>query len=71
MDEKISFIEEIMDVDEGTLHENMVLSELEEWDSISILSLIMEMKNRYGIDLKTNKIIELKTVKDICDIIPD
>ena len=39
--EKIAKIEELLDIDEGTLTEDTVLDELDEWDSMSILSLIV------------------------------
>lgn len=71
LQEKIEFLEEIMDVDEGTLEENMVLEEVEEWDSLSTLALIAEMKKEYGIRLGTETIKEFKTVLDICKCIPD
>lgn len=69
--EKIELIEEIMDVEEGSLSEQMQLADIDEWDSLSTLSLTIEMKQRYQINLTTEMIKELKTVKDICDIIPD
>lgn len=69
--EKIELIEEIMDVEEGSLSEEMHLADIDEWDSLSTLSLTIEMKQRYQINLTTEMIKELKTVKDICDIIPD
>ncbi len=70
-EEKISFLEEIMDVEEGELSPQSSLIEIEEWDSLSVLSLIMEMKTRYGIELSNDEIKSFKTVGDICDRIPD
>lgn len=69
--EKLEFLEEIMDVDEETLTEDTVLEEVEEWDSLSTLSLMAEMKKRYGIKLDTELIKEFQTVADICRWIPD
>lgn len=71
LQEKLEFLEEIMDVEEGTLEENTVLEEVEEWDSLSTLALIAEMKKEYGIRLGTETIKEFKTVSDICKCIPD
>ena len=70
-EEKISFLADIMDVEEGTLDRQTVLMDIEEWDSLSVLSLIMEMKTRYGIELSNDEIKSFKTVGDICDRIPD
>ena len=69
--EKITWLEEIMDVEEGSLSEDTVLADVEEWDSLSTLSLTVEMKNRYGINLTTAEIKGFVTVSDVCAIIPD
>ena len=47
LQEKIQFIEDVMEVDEGTLTTDTILEDVEEWDSLSILVLTMEMKKRY------------------------
>lgn len=71
LQEKIELIEEIMDVEEGTLTEDTVLDEVEEWDSLSTLSLTVEMKKRYSKNLTTDMIKGFVTVGDICRYIPD
>ncbi len=71
LEEKLALIEEVMDLDESTLSEDAVLEDIEEWDSLSILTLIAEMKKRFDISLTTQQIRELKTVSDICAVIPD
>ena len=70
-DEKIALLEEVMDLDEGDLSEDAELSEIEEWDSLSVLSLISEMKKRFNIVLTPQQIREFKLVSDICSVIPD
>lgn len=69
--EKVEFLEEIMDVEEGTLGTNTILDEVNEWDSLSVLSLTLEMKKNYGLELTTETIKGFKTVGDICRYIPD
>lgn len=69
--EKIDFLEEIMDVEEGTLTMDTVLAEVEEWDSLSTLSLAVEMKKKYDIILTTKIMQEFEIVSDICQCIPD
>lgn len=71
LQEKIAFLEEIMDVEEGTLAEDTVLDEIEEWDSLSTLSLTVEMRKNYSKDLTTDMIKSFVTVGDICRYIPD
>ena len=69
--EKIEMLEEVMDVEEGELSEEMVLNEIEEWDSLSTLSLTVEMKKRFGMNLTEEQIKNFHTVGDICNYIPD
>ena len=45
----------------------MVLSDLEEWDSLSTLALAAKVKELYGENLTNDEIQNFKTVKDICD----
>lgn len=71
LEEKIQFIEDVMEADEGTLTKDTLLEDVEEWDSLSVLVLTTEMKKRYDIILTTEMIKALKTVDDICQYIPD
>ena len=60
-----------MDVDEGSLTEDTILEEVEEWDSLSTLTLTVKMKQDYDINLTTETIKGFVTVGDICNYIPD
>lgn len=71
LEEKIGFLEEVMDAEEGSLSESTELGEVEEWDSLSTLTLTVEMKQRYGMNLTTETIKGFRTVGDICNYIPD
>lgn len=71
LQEKIEFLEEIMDVDAGSLTEDTILEEVEEWDSLSTLTLTVKMKQDYDMNLTTDMIKEFVTVGDICNYIPD
>ena len=64
--EKLELLEEIMDY-EDSLGVDMVLSDLEEWDSLSTLALAAKVKELYGENLTNDEIQNFKTVKDICD----
>ena len=66
LEEKLELLEEIMDY-EDSLGVDMVLSDLEEWDSLSTLALAAKVKELYGENLKNDEIQNFKTVKDICD----
>ena len=67
MEEKIALIEELMDLEEGELTLDTVLDDVEEWDSLSKLSLMATAKKDFGKKLTVEEIRTFKTVKDICD----
>ena len=66
LEEKLELLEEIMDY-EDSLGVDMVLSDLEEWDSLSTLALAAKVKELYGENLTNDEIQNFKTVKEICD----
>lgn len=67
LEEKLGMLEEIMDLDEGTLSVDDVLADYEEWDSLSKLSLVAEVKKQFGKTLGVDRIRSFETVRDICD----
>lgn len=71
LDEKIEYLEEILDTDTGTLTPDTILEDVEEWDSLSALYLTVEMKKNYNLILTTEIIKDFKTIGDICRYIPD
>lgn len=67
MKELLEMLEEVMDIDEGILETSTVLADLEEWDSLSKLSLMAEVKKNYQKKLSADEIKEFVTVQDIID----
>ena len=64
---KIALLEEMMELDEGTLSEETKLGDIEEYDSMAKLSLIVLMNDEFGKKLNSNQIKGFQTVKDILD----
>ena len=64
---KLSLLEELFEMDEGTLEAGTALEDIEEWDSITKLSLIVLMDEECGKALKSDDIKTFKTVQDILD----
>lgn len=67
MKELLKMLEEIMDLDEGTLETTSVLEDIDEWDSLSALSLMAEAKKNFGKKLSADEINSFVTVQDIID----
>ena len=64
-EEKIAILEELMEVDEGTLAPETLLSNIEEWDSVSFLSFMAMMDEKFG---KTVIGSEIKTKETVGDL---
>lgn len=64
-EEKIALLEELMEVDEGTLTPETLLSNIEEWDSVSFLSFMAMMDEKFG-KVVTGR--EIKTKETIADL---
>ena len=63
--EKIALLEDLFDVDEGTLSPETSLDEIEEYDSMTKLSLIVMSEDDFGIKLDSAALKNFKTVGDI------
>ena len=69
--EIIGMIEDILDVEQGSLNEDSVLDQIEEYDSMTKLSLIVMCDDEFGKKLTGERLIEFQTVKDILDFIEE
>lgn len=65
--EKLELLEDMMDLELGSLSLNMVLEEIEEYDSFFKLYLVTYAKKEMGRKLTVEEIAEFKTVEDICN----
>lgn len=64
IEEKIVMLEEIMELEEGTLTVEMELKELDEWDSIAAISYIALLDEKFNRSISASTINSFKTVKD-------
>lgn len=63
--EKIGMLEEMMELDEGTLAADTALADIEEYDSMAKLSLIVLMEDEFDVKLDGDTIKGFETVGDI------
>lgn len=63
--EKIALLEETLELDEGTLTADTVLADVDEYDSMAKLSLIVMMDDEFGVKLTGDVIKSFETVGDI------
>lgn len=67
--EKIALIENCMDLEEGTLKLEDDLTNFEEWDSLTALSIIASVDEKYHKTLTGEDLKKVKTVSDIVKLI--
>ncbi len=63
--EKIAMLEEAWELDEDTLTPDTVLADVEEYDSMSKLSLIVLMDDEFDVKLTGDVVKSFETVSDI------
>lgn len=66
--EKMELLEEVLDVEENALTENTILDDLDEWDSVAVLSLIIMLEENFGKKITGQDAKTFKTVQDIINI---
>ena len=63
--EKLALLEEVLDVEEGSLSPETELADVDEWDSIAALSLIVMLDEKFEKTVSGAQIKALETVNDI------
>lgn len=66
-EEKIALLEDMLELDNGSLKPETVLADIDEYDSMAKLSLIVLMDDECGKKLTGEQIREFKTIQDILD----
>ena len=67
MENKLKKLEQLFEMQEGTLRPDTLLKDLEEWDSITRLSFVVMMEDDYGKEVTRTEVMNYKTVSDILD----
>ena len=67
--EVIALIENCMDFEESTLRLDDVRSEFEEWDSLTALSIIASVDEKFHKHLTGEELKKVKTVSDLVKLI--
>ena len=60
---------DVFDVDDLTLTPATTAEDVEEWDSLSHVRLVVAVERKFGFKLKTSEIESLKTVGDLVKLI--
>lgn len=68
IEEKLTLLEETFEMDEGGLKADMLLSDVEEYDSMTKLSLIVMMADEFDVKITSDIIKGFERVQDIIDL---
>ena len=63
--EKLNLLEDTLELDEGTLQMDMSLKDVDEYDSMAKLSIIVMMEDEFGVKLSGDDVKAFVTVGDI------
>lgn len=66
-EEKIALLEDMLELDNGSLKPETELSSIDEYDSMAKLSLIVLMDDEFGKKLTGDQIVKFTTIGDILD----
>ena len=66
-EKKLNLLEETLEMDEGSLTPDMRLEDIDEYDSMAKLSIIVMMEDEFDVKLSSSDIKGFVTVKDILD----
>jgi acyl carrier protein len=67
LQDKLVLITNALDVEPGTLKPETRLEDLEEWDSLGVVSLIAMLDKHFSVRLQPDEIRALATVGDILE----
>ena len=68
-EQKIALIGEVLEINQDELNSEIRLEDLQNWDSVAVLSLIIMLKkNGFNQKLDASKISNLKTIQNIFDL---
>lgn len=70
-EELVEIFEDVMDVDDVTLEDETTANDVEEWDSLSHVRLIIAVERQYGLKFSNAEIDGLKKFGDIITLIQE
>lgn len=65
MQEFLSFVADIMQVDSSELSAETRYKEFNKWDSLMHMRLVMEVEEKYGVEIPIDEIPNIKTLNNL------
>lgn len=68
MKEKIILlVEELLNVPAGTITENTMMADVEQWDSLAHVMIIGELESRLGVEIPLDEAIEIAGMQELLE----
>lgn len=71
IEEKLSLLEEMLEIEEGTLTLEHALNDLAEWDSVAAISFMALVAENFGKRMSGDTLRGLKTVADAVKVMEE
>lgn len=65
----LEFVAEVMEVETADISMETKYKEYEKWDSLMMLTLVMELEAEYGVSIPMEKLGEVKTMADLYEFV--
>lgn len=66
-DKIIALIEAVLEVPAGTITENTMIADVEQWDSLAHVVIIGELEEKLGIAIPLEEAVELAGMKELLE----
>lgn len=66
--EKLGLLEEMLDIEENSLKEDMDLEDVENWDSMAVISFISLLDEKFGKQITASQIKAFKNISDVLEV---
>jgi acyl carrier protein len=66
----LALLEELLELEQGSIKVSDQLNQLEDWDSLAVISLLVEVDKHFGITLEPEKVVASQTINDLIKLLP-
>ncbi len=60
---------EVFEIRQDEIAENLTSEDVDNWDSLKQMDLVVSLENKYNIALSFEEIVKISSVKDIIDVL--
>jgi acyl carrier protein len=64
-------LDELLEVEPGTIGGSELLADIEAWDSVTVVSFIAMADERYGVNIPIKRIVACRTVDDLAAVVAE